>query len=434
MTNTHPESLACAADGLTRYGASRVVAVQPNPQTARPPTPRLTASAAHWWSRAGLVTAGITLLCGTMASADDYIEAVLGPTILVSADTAVTEVAESVAMSEPWVADADGILLGSRRAVAVAWPLTTAARSIAQALWFADGQCFPGGPTNEDTTSGSVQWSSGSIIMEVPLSSLSAYTAAGVARPSGVVDADRVTLRNGDVVDGLITRFSGSITIDVGGNERTIERSLIASVQFVQPEAKTPSPRTRARLRVWLDDGTIVDASRIERDGVTITLSADTVGLDRPTALRARVDQVLGIATQAVAWNGVTLRSSAATPSTTATVAPFISSYEVIGPRRLGLIDAQLRGPGQWFVGVPSAGALVFDVRTPESAQRLATHTLVVRQGGTELARVPASEPRHLSVAVAAGDVELQLSAGASDGVACVTDLTDVLFVSQQAP
>ena len=375
---------------------------------------------------------------------DDGAELVLGTTILLHQDGSIIRIPERDALSAPWIGTASGVSIGSAQGCALAWPLAVAPRAISQAVWLSDGQCLPGAvDPGEAAEPGTVRWRAGPILLTLPLSALRAWTTVGVDVPTSTLDADRITLRNGDTIDGLVTNFGTTVTIDVDGATRTIDDELIASVQFVQA---ADAPTTNNRLRVWVDDGAIIDAESIERDGTLLRLKVPVPSSEKMFQLRLRIDQVLGMATPALSREGLAVRMQGATPSTPSGVStppadssrtkswstlPGITpSLELAGPGRLGSMQALLRGPGSWSIPIAADGVLVSQVLVPDRVRTLADHALVVRQAGVELARIEArSDVRSMRVVVKPGTVELELVPGKAGPVGCVMDLADLVFI-----
>ena len=251
---------------------------------------------------------------------DDASELVLGTTILLHQDGSIIRIPERDALSAPWTGTASGVSIGSAQGCALAWPLAMAPRAISQAVWLSDGQCLPGAvDPGEAAEPGTVRWRAGPMLLTLPLSALRAWTAVGVDVPTGTLDADRITLRNGDTINGLVTDFGTAVTIDVDGATRTIDDELIASVQFVQ--AADP-PAANNRLRVWVDDGAIIDADSIERDGTLLRLKVPVPSSEKMFQLRLRIDQVLGMATPALSREGLAVRMQGAAPGAAPNLVP----------------------------------------------------------------------------------------------------------------
>jgi len=383
---------------------------------------------------------------------DDASDLVLGTTILLHQNGSIIRIPERDALSAPWAGTASGVSIGSAQGCALAWPLAVAPRAISQAVWLSDGQCLPGAvDPGEAAEPGTVRWRAGPMLLTLPLSALRAWTAVGVDVPTGTRDADRITLRNGDTIDGLVTDFGTTVTIDVDGATRTIDDELIASVQFVQ--AADP-PVTTDRLRVWVDDGAIIDADSIERDGTIVRLQVPMPSNEKMFKLRLRIDQVLGMATPALSRGGLAVRMQGAatsaaspavpgasgstdgpsggssTPGAWSTLPGIVPSLELSGPGRLGSMQALLRGPGSWSIPIAADGVLVSQVLVPDRVRAVADHALVVRQAGVELARIEArSDVRSMRVAVKPGTVELELVPGKAGPVGCVMELADLVFI-----
>jgi len=383
---------------------------------------------------------------------DDASDLVLGTTILLHQNGSIIRIPERDALSAPWAGTASGVSIGSAQGCALAWPLAVAPRAISQAVWLSDGQCLPGAvDPGEAAEPGTVRWRAGPMLLTLPLSALRAWTAVGVDVPTGTRDADRITLRNGDTIDGLVTDFGTTVTIDVDGATRTIDDELIASVQFVQ--AADP-PVTTDRLRVWVDDGAIIDADSIERDGTIVRLQVPMPSNEKMFKLRLRIDQVLGMATPALSRGGLAVRMQGAatsaaspavpgasgstdgpsggssTPGAWSTLPGIVPSLELSGPGRLGSMQALLRGPGSWSIPIAADGVLVSQVLVPDRVRAVADHALVVRQAGVELARIEArSDVRSMRVAVKPGTVELELVPGKAGPIGCVMELADLVFI-----
>lgn len=388
-----------------------------------------------WFIKKPVVVWSLSATLVLASHADDGSgDLVLGTTILLRQDGSITRIPERDALSVSWTGTASGISIGNEQGCALAWPLAVAPRAISQAVWLSDGQCLPGAvELAEATEPGTIRWRAGPMLLTLPLSALRAWTAVGVTVPTGPLDADRITLRNGDQVDGLVTEFGSTVTIDVDGASRTFEDDLIASVQFVQ--AADPIPTTD-RLRVWVDDGAIIDAESIERDGTLLRLKVPVPSSEKSFQLRLRVDQVLGMATPALSREGLLVRTQGAAsspappPSAWSTLPGIVPSLELAGPGRLGSMQALLRGPGTWSIPIVGHGVLVSQVLVPDRVRSIADHALVVRQAGVELARIQArSDVRSMRVVVQPGTVECELVPGKAGPVGCVIELADLVFI-----
>lgn len=102
---------------------------------------------------------------------------------------------------------------------------------------------------------------------------------------------DVLLLTNGDRTKGLLERVWPDVVLEVDGRARSFEFNAIASITLANPDT------SRVGSRVWLSDGSIVAADRIETvaDGVRLDL-ADPVGTGdiQPAALT--MNEVLAVA------------------------------------------------------------------------------------------------------------------------------------------
>ncbi len=130
-------------------------------------------------------------------------------------------------------------------------------------LTLADGQRFPGKAlSGAPKTDGLFVWNHSRFgRMEVPLAWVRTVLLAGDAAPVPSHEGDVLMLRNGDVVEGLITALGDPVTIELidGDEPQIIELPMdgITSVSMVTP---TLPPRGQ---RIWLRDGSVVDAARV---------------------------------------------------------------------------------------------------------------------------------------------------------------------------
>jgi hypothetical protein len=358
---------------------------------------------------------------------DDAASVVLGPTIVVMPDGSRTKLTEREALAVPWRCTGGSVSIGPRECSALAWPDAVAARSIGQALWLTDGQCLVGTPElrADDAAAGTIRWRAGPIVQDIPLSGVRAWTAASVAPPTGSVDADRVTLRNGDIVEGLVTRLGADVTIDVDGAPRTVDAELVSSVQFVEAGG---APAAAPRLRLWRDDGTIIDVESLERDGTMLRIALPATPTGATPMLRWRIDELLGLSTPALSLGGLALRSQGAP----AVVLPGMQpEVRMQGPGRLGSMDATLLGPGSWSMSIASQGMLIGEAIVPDRVRAIADHSLVIRQAGVELARIEARTcPCGIRVPTAPGTVEFELVPGKAGPVGCMVELVDLVQVT----
>ena len=369
----------------------------------------------------------VLLVSSATDDVDDPSTVVLGPTMAMARDGSVTRLSEQDALSMPWRCTAGSITIGSIEACALEWPMAIPSRGIGQALWLVDGQCLVGGPDPDavGVAAGTIRWRAGSTVRDLPLSEVRAWTAAMAPVPSGVVDADRVILRNGDVLEGLVTTLGRTVEIEVGGELRGIDGELVSSVQFVEVGERPVRP---AAVRVWIDDGTILDVASVERDGALVRMALPATPSVASPVVRVRIDQLLGVATPALSLAGLSMRGAGPSIGPVPGMEP---SIDLQGPGRLGSMDATLLGPGMWSMPIEGAGVLVGQVRVPDRVRAIADHALVVRQAGVELSRIEVrSDARSLRVPVKPGVVEFELVPGKAGPVGCMVELVDLVQVS----
>ena len=137
-------------------------------------------------------------------------------------------------------------------------------------LILADGQRFPGkalsgAPKAEDL----FVWNHSRFgRMEVPLEWVRTVLLAGAAAPVPPHEGDVLMLRNGDVVEGLITALGDPVSIELMSDDepQIIELPLdgITSVSMVTPTLPSQGQR------VWLRGGSIIDVThvRLGDDGI----------------------------------------------------------------------------------------------------------------------------------------------------------------------
>ena len=129
-------------------------------------------------------------------------------------------------------------------------------------LHLADGQRFPGQALSAARMNEVLVWIQSSWFgrMEVPLDHISSalFYSAAVVPPQG--DADVLLLANGDLVEGFITALGDPVSLELtNGDAAAIDLPLgrVHAVRMVTP------PQKPTGSRLWLIDGTIVEARQI---------------------------------------------------------------------------------------------------------------------------------------------------------------------------
>lgn len=252
-------------------------------------------------------------------------------------------------------------------------------------LVLADGQRIPGGIGLVD---GVARWVS-PWCAAIPMDTIGiqAVVFTGAAMPASA-DEDVVELRNGDRVQGIVTAIGPkSISVERGsGADRSIvelDMPAISAFRLVGPA------KERSGSRIWLTDGTVIDAPSAEW--------VDAGYLRLPGVAGARMPIMT-----------VPRRMVAAVQSTPASVVPLASmAPSVAAPKGMERVRESTPAPkahsGTWALDAPPLevegpvvlaypapavpSRLVAVVRRPATARAAGTPDLVVRVGGRELLR-----------------------------------------------
>jgi hypothetical protein len=241
------------------------------------------------------------------------------------------------------------------------------------------------------------------------------------AAPPAAVDADAVRLRNGDLVTGIVLSMNAEgVEIERGsGTERTTVRlpfDRIRSIAFVAP----PQPPTGTRI--WLADGSVVDAPAAEWMNADYLRAPGVEGRQPGQPATFPRNAVLAVRRAPDAVQPLAAR----TPEVAAAADGLGLRYSLTPPRaRAGewAFDApplEIEGPVKLSYPAPTT-----PVRLLATAVRAAAPgtggelVLVVRSDGTELARERLDAQRArlpLRVDLPAAPFELELLA--ADGSA----------------
>lgn len=199
---------------------------------------------------------------------------------------------------------------------------------------------------------------------------------------------DVVHLRNGDHASGIIQSVGGSgIVVETGSGESrstaTIPWDAVRAVAFVAPS------KPRVGVRMWLDDGSVVDGASIDWEGPS---DAVLVGPRSPDAGKVRLEREWIVAAELVP--GAIRPLSALIGESSIPDGEDALRYAVAAPkpdRGTWAFDAAplvMEGPVRVACASPGAPArLLATVRRPDRAARAGALTFVVRSGGTEVVR-----------------------------------------------
>ena len=130
-------------------------------------------------------------------------------------------------------------------------------------LMLADGQRFPGKAlSGAPKTAGLFVWNHSRFgRMEVPLAWVRTVLLAGGAPLVPSHEADVLMLRNGDVVEGLITALGDPVSIELmSDDEPQIIELPLDGITLVSMVTPTLPPQGQ---RIWLRDGSVVDAAHV---------------------------------------------------------------------------------------------------------------------------------------------------------------------------
>jgi hypothetical protein len=149
-------------------------------------------------------------------------------------------------------------------------------------LLLADGQRFPGRPARQDqqTKPGLFMWEHTQLgRLAFPLETIQAVVLDPAAQLPAQHPEDVIVLRNGDQLQGLIVALGAQVQIEVDvAGEREI---MAVPLERIGALRLVTQPKNAEGRRVWLSDGTVLDASRIHAgdDGhVRLTRSPSGAG------------------------------------------------------------------------------------------------------------------------------------------------------------
>jgi len=254
-------------------------------------------------------------------------------------------------------------------------------------LMLADGQRFPGKAlSGAPKTDGLFVWNHSRFgRMEVPLAWVRTVLLVGDAAPVPPHEGDVLMLRNGDMVEGLITALGDPVTIELidGDDPQIIELPLdgITSVSMV-----TPTLPSRGQ-RIWLRDGSVVDAAHVllGDDGIVRLIDPRVVPGEHRLPLSAIAAVLFDPAAMTPFADLSLMRVEG--PATRYEVPPPIALDEA---PPLGLSRVELRGPLTARYVLPAvAGELRFiaEAKRPVTASAWSDFELVLSDDQGEVFR-----------------------------------------------
>lgn len=284
-------------------------------------------------------------------------------------------------------------------------------------LRLADGQRFPGtlaGAFTSDDGAMRIVWKHARLgAIDVPLDRVAAMTLqAGTSLPSAQ-SADILQLANGDTIEGVVEGIGEVIVLEKDGQRREVPLERVAACAFVT------TPRPRERVRMWLDDGTVVDGSGVMPvSGGAVALTAPPVTPGRNVAV-VQQDEIYGVSIGGDAGpSAVPLAALAPAVSQSADAA--LATEPPRAPRALdpnaplGLSALEIRGPVRLVYEVPKGSKrLTGNISVPEPLRRWAHAPVRIMQGGRALLSTTLDEANPDVALDLALDPALSGSAGA---------------------
>jgi hypothetical protein len=281
-------------------------------------------------------------------------------------------------------------------------------------LELTDGQRLPGSVVSEAASqSGHFAWDHAWLgRVEVPLEQIARVIQQPGAMLPAESKADVIVLRNGDVVEGLVTALGNPVIMEVeqGGEFSEVELPLdrVAAVRIVAPA------RSGAGWRVWFRDGTVLDVTSLRvGDDRYVRLRPSLTVAAQPENLR--FDTIAGVlfAPQSMTPLGAMTPTRVSGPSYRYTIPP---PQRMDGDAPLRTARVEFRGPMTAHYELPQgATRFVCEAVLPESAWTWGDVELIVRCDDAEVGRftLNAANPRvSVSAALPGSELILELDEG----------------------
>jgi len=283
---------------------------------------------------------------------------------------------------------------------------------------FTDGQRLPG---RVEANASGLRWAQRWIgVIDLPQDQIRWVSFDGRPPIAERVDADVIGLRTGDRLEGFVSKLADPLEVEAveGGTTTSLALERVQSIAFVTGESRP----TTSRRRVWLRDGTVIDAGRALLGG------NGALSLEDAAAVQGRTVTVPIDAVAAIAGDRTAMPLASQKMRTTESGGSSALRYEITAPERLewpGLRPRRVVGTAisgsdasAWPVGLPSIAfdgpaaleieladraRLVGRLLLPKDRQPHGRFVVVVRSGGRELARHtigPSTPTAELSVDV----------------------------------
>jgi hypothetical protein len=248
--------------------------------------------------------------------------------------------------------------------------------------------------------------------------------------PAPATDADVVTLRNGDRVEGIVTAITATgASVERSGTKDVVQLpwDSMRAIAFVAP----PSPPTG--VRVWMADGSVIDAQRATwMNNDFLRVSGTSTGPNPVTLPRNFVLGVRGAPGTAVPLGSLECTAVAASDGAGMRYVHRAPSADG-GEWALDAAPLTVEGPVLLrYAGVPSGGRFVARIERPVRVRTVGATELVLRAAGKELARQRFDAERsqaEWSVALPPGPFELELLAADGDPAGDLVVLAQALVI-----
>ena len=282
-------------------------------------------------------------------------------------------------------------------------------------LHLADGQRFPGQALSAARMTDVLVWIQSSWLgrMEVPLQDISSvlFESSAVVPPQG--DADVLLLANGDLVEGFITSLGDPVSLELADADPVLIDLPLGRVHAVRMVTSAQKP---TGLRLWLLDGTVVEAQQVlfGDDGFYRLEGVPYSEEDSQRVGLAGVAAVLFDPDALVPFADLTPRRIEGPPT----------RYVVPAPRALddraalGLSPLEFRGPIKVHYVLP-AGATYFaaEARLPALSRAWGDCELIIRDDGRMVftTRLNAETPTaSIGVALSGSSLTVEVTEGAA--------------------
>jgi len=244
-------------------------------------------------------------------------------------------------------------------------------------------------------------------------------------------ESDVIVLRNGDRVCGFVKSVGAEVEMEVQGSVQRVPVERIAGIALVHAAQKG------GPIRVWLDDGSVLDAARIDGGfaggfalrGLTLVAGKSNLPL--------MPDDIEGVALQPARIRSLADQAPRVENPTAAALPRAHREPPLVADVRSAPLSAAtitLRGPIRLVYEVPEGfTTLSATAEIPLALRRWSDVVFVVRQGGRELLRQPMSgtNPRlPITLPVVAGALEIEVEEAGNGPAGDTVMLARPLFIN----